>query len=111
DRWDAVPVVFLTARTNAGIELYQAGADNYVTKPVNGPELLAVLRSRVRRTRTLRPSQQLRAIEALPAAVKREPDVDVVIVDDDEVLVDLLQHATTSRGYTETSIGDGTTAI
>lgn len=110
-RWDAVPVVFLTARTTAAIELFDAGADNYLTKPVNGAELLAVLRSRVRRTRATRKSGEMRAIEALPAAVKRAPDVDVVIVDDDQVLVDLLCHAVTSRGLTAKSIGDGTTAL
>src|SRR4051812_14867095 len=56
NRWDSVPVIFLTARTTAAVELFDAGADNYLTKPVEGRELLAVLRSRVRRTRSVRPS-------------------------------------------------------
>jgi DNA-binding response OmpR family regulator/HPt (histidine-containing phosphotransfer) domain-containing protein len=110
-RWDAVPIVFLTARTTAAIELFEAGADNYLTKPVNDAELLAVLRSRVRRTRSVRKSQEMRAIAELAPEVTRAPDVDVVIVDDDQVLVDLLCHAFTSRGYTTKSIGDGTTAL
>ena len=110
-RWDAVPVVFLTARTTAAVELFEAGADNYLTKPVDDRELLAVLRSRVRRTQSMREAEQTPAIDGLPAALRREPDVDVVIVDDDQVLVDLLCHAMTLRGFTAMSIGDGTTAL
>src|SRR5438270_5003601 len=50
-RVSAVPIVMLTARTEpaeivAGLEL---GADDYVTKPFNGPELLARLRAALRR--------------------------------------------------------------
>jgi DNA-binding response OmpR family regulator len=110
-RWDAIPVVFLTARTTAAVDLFEAGADNYLTKPVNGAELLAVLRSRVRRARAVRPSQQVKVPVDTAASAERSPDFDVVIVDDDEVLVELLCHAVTARGYTAKSIGDGTSAL
>lgn len=114
-RWDAMPVVFLTSRTAAAVELFDAGADNYLTKPVDSGELLSVVRSRVRRTRSIRAIEPDAASPA-PAAVApsdspRKADFDVILVDDDEVLVELLCHAITARGYTAKSLGDGTAAM
>jgi DNA-binding response OmpR family regulator len=110
-RYDAIPVVFLTSRTAAAVDLFEAGADNYLTKPVNGNELLAVLRSRVRRTRSVKGADTSPA--STPASLATEPDYtcDVVIVDDDRMLVDLLCHAVVARGHTAKSMNDGTTAM
>ena len=57
-----VPIVMLTARTEtaeivAGLEL---GADDYVTKPFDGPELVARLRAALRRATTDEPVPTIR---------------------------------------------------
>ncbi len=106
ERWDAIPVVFLTARSGSAVELFGAGADNYLMKPLNADELLSVVNARVRRRRA---SGNAAAVAITQAA--RAADVDVVIVDDDAMLVELLGHALASRGYSCRVITDGTAAM
>ncbi|HEX2201833.1 MAG TPA: response regulator, partial [Longimicrobium sp.] len=50
-RWSAVPVVFLTGRTDAETiqRIFAAGADDYVAKPIVGPELVTRVRNRLER--------------------------------------------------------------
>jgi DNA-binding response OmpR family regulator/HPt (histidine-containing phosphotransfer) domain-containing protein len=51
-RWAALPILFLTARTDAEtiLRVFAAGADDYVTKPVVGPELSARIHNRLVRS-------------------------------------------------------------
>jgi len=55
-RWSSMPVLFLTARGDADTvqRIFTAGADDFVTKPVVGPELLTRIRNRLERSQLLR---------------------------------------------------------
>jgi diguanylate cyclase (GGDEF)-like protein len=55
-QWREVPVLFLTAHTDAATvqRLFTAGADDYVSKPIIGPELVARIHNRLERSSLLR---------------------------------------------------------
>jgi DNA-binding response OmpR family regulator/HPt (histidine-containing phosphotransfer) domain-containing protein len=55
-RWRSVPVLFLTATTEPAViaDLFAAGGDDYLPKPVDPAELTARVTGRLERTRTLR---------------------------------------------------------
>ncbi|NJL01620.1 MAG: response regulator [Spirulinaceae cyanobacterium SM2_1_0] len=54
--WQKLPILFLSGRRDREIvqQLYQAGADDYIAKPVTEAELVARLFNRLERTRLLR---------------------------------------------------------
>lgn len=54
-RWSGVPVLFLTGHTDSEtvLKIFAAGADDYVSKPIVGPELLTRISARIARTQTL----------------------------------------------------------
>ena len=55
-RWNGLPILFLTARTDGETvyRVFAAGADDYVTKPIVGPELLTRITNRLERVRLYR---------------------------------------------------------
>jgi diguanylate cyclase (GGDEF)-like protein len=55
-RWRELPVLFLTAHTDADTihRIFAARADDYVSKPIVGPELVARIRNRLERVQLLR---------------------------------------------------------
>jgi diguanylate cyclase (GGDEF)-like protein len=55
-RWSGLPILFLTAHTDAEImhQVFAAGADDYVRKPIIGPELVTRIFNRLERSRLLK---------------------------------------------------------
>ena len=55
-RWSELPVLFLSGHNDAGIvhQVFAVGADDYIHKPIVGPELIARILNRLERTRILR---------------------------------------------------------
>ncbi len=60
-RWSDLPVLFLSARTDAQTvqRVFAVGADDYVNKPVVGPELVARVLNRLERVQMLRKLRKL----------------------------------------------------
>ncbi|MCT7966463.1 diguanylate cyclase [Laspinema sp. D1] len=55
-RWNSLPVLFLTAHTGPDIvhQVFAAGADDYISKPIVGPELVTRILNRLERIHLLR---------------------------------------------------------
>ncbi|MGH7770823.1 MAG: response regulator [Candidatus Binatia bacterium] len=70
-RWNAVPVLFLTAHKDSETvhSVFAAGADDYVSKPIVGPELVTRILNRLERTRLQR---NLAETDALTGVANRE---------------------------------------
>lgn len=60
-RWSELPVLFLSAHNDAETvhRVFTVGADDYVNKPVVGPELVARVLNRLERTQILRKLQKV----------------------------------------------------
>lgn len=55
DEWSSLPIVFLSAETdlNKQVDALNHGADDFLTKPISAAQLVASVRTRVARSRTL----------------------------------------------------------
>ncbi len=75
-----VPIVMLTARDNAldKVALLEAGADDYVTKPFDPPELVARVRAVLRRAQ---PGASAEKLTAGRGALVLDPEMREVAVD------------------------------
>jgi diguanylate cyclase (GGDEF)-like protein len=76
-RWAAVPVLFLTdpVEPAAVTRMFEAGADDFVAKPVLGPELVARVRNRIERTRMLRRAAD---VDSLTGVATRRRGIEVL---------------------------------
>jgi DNA-binding response OmpR family regulator len=74
-RWASLPIVFLTGSKDPGVveQVFAAGADDFVSKPVHGGELRARLSSRLRRATVVRLRSQE---DSLTGAETRETGLD-----------------------------------
>ncbi|MEP6814096.1 MAG: response regulator [Marmoricola sp.] len=77
-RWYALPVLVLTASTDRETigAVFEAGADDYVMKPVVGPELLTRVSNRLDRVRLYRQMAESDPLTGLPNRRKFETEVD-----------------------------------
>ncbi|RUT07043.1 transcriptional regulator [Dulcicalothrix desertica PCC 7102] len=76
-----LPVLFLTAHSSSDIMLrvFAAGADDYVTKPVVGPEIVARILNRIERTRLLRNFAQIDPLTGLVNRQKLKSEINQLL--------------------------------
>jgi diguanylate cyclase (GGDEF)-like protein len=76
-RWAAVSVLFLTDPVEPAVvtRMFEAGADDFVSKPVLGPELVARVRNRIERTRMLRRAAD---VDSLTGVATRRRGIEVL---------------------------------
>ncbi|EDX85750.1 response regulator receiver domain protein [Synechococcus sp. PCC 7335] len=77
--WQSLPILFLTARENAAAEVFAAGADDYVVKPIVGPELITRINNRLERARLLKRLSSRDAQTGLVNQVQSQQDFQSLI--------------------------------
>ena len=72
-----IPILFLSAHTGPDIvrRVFEAGADDYITKPIVGPELISRILNRLERLRFLR---KLAEIDSLTGLSRRRQSVEML---------------------------------
>jgi len=70
-RWGGLPILFLTAHTEFSVvnQVFAAGADDFVSKPIVGPELVARIITRLER---LRPMRRIAETDPLTGVANRQ---------------------------------------
>jgi diguanylate cyclase (GGDEF)-like protein len=77
-RWRTLPILFLTGHIDAQTvqAIFAAGADDYVAKPIVGPELLTRIRNRLERTQLLRRVAEVDPLTGAANRSKAERELD-----------------------------------
>ncbi len=76
-RWSGIAVIFATVHTDIATveEVFSAGADDYVTKPVVGPELVSRVANRLERIRLYRAQAETDYLTGLATRAKADKDL------------------------------------
>ncbi len=76
--WSELPVLFLSAHNDAEIvhQVFAVGADDYVQKPIVGPELIARILNRLERTRILHRFAQIDELTGVTTRRKSIQDLE-----------------------------------
>jgi diguanylate cyclase (GGDEF)-like protein len=66
--WSGLPILFLTAHTDGDIrqQVFAAGADDYVSKPIVAAELVTRILNRIERSRLLRSLSEIDPLTGIP---------------------------------------------
>jgi diguanylate cyclase (GGDEF)-like protein len=77
-RWGGLPVLFLTAHTEATIvnQVFAVGADDFVSKPIVGPELVTRIINRLERVRLFRSLVETDPLTRVSNRYKSTQDLD-----------------------------------
>ncbi|WP_298612123.1 diguanylate cyclase [uncultured Thermosynechococcus sp.] len=77
-RWSQLPILFLTATTDPALvtQLFAAGADDFVNKPIVGPELVTRIINRLERTRLLKRLAEVDPLTGLSNRRKATEDIE-----------------------------------
>ena len=82
DRWQSLPVLFLTGRQNAAGQVFAVGADDYVVKPVVGPELVVRITNRLERVQLLNTLRDRDPITGLANQAQAQRDLQALMESD-----------------------------
>jgi diguanylate cyclase (GGDEF)-like protein len=76
-RWSGVAVIFATAHTDIATieEVFSAGADDYIAKPIVGPELVSRVANRLERVRLYRAQAETDYLTGLSSRAKADDDL------------------------------------
>jgi diguanylate cyclase (GGDEF)-like protein len=80
-RWNNLPVLFLTAHTDSGtvMQVFSSGADDFVSKPIVEPELVARIMNRIERTKLLKHLTEIDPLTGVSNRYKSSQDLDAFL--------------------------------
>ncbi len=95
--WSGLPIVFLTVHSDADIvnQVFSVGADDFVSKPIVGPELVTRIVNRLERIKLLRRmalDRQTKVVESEAALKKADNELELRVAERTAELIALNRH-------------------